>query len=33
MKFHGTFDELKVKLAPLNLDGEWREMANGISKF
>lgn len=32
-KFHGTLDQLKEQLAPLELDGEWEEQANGVWKF
>ena len=33
MKFHGTLDELKEKLLPLDLDGDWSEQTNGVWKF
>src|ERR1700677_3575067 len=32
-KFHGSLSELKDKLAPLGLIGEWRDLPNGIHKF
>jgi predicted nucleotide-binding protein len=32
-KFHGTLQELKDKLLPLDLLGEWEEQPNGVWKF
>src|ERR1700685_2005951 len=32
-KFYGSLSELKDKLAPLALTGEWRDLPNGIHKF
>jgi predicted nucleotide-binding protein len=32
-KFHGTHAELKERLAPLALEGEWEEQPNGVMKF
>jgi predicted nucleotide-binding protein len=32
-KFHGTHAELKERLIPLALDGEWEEQPNGVMKF
>jgi hypothetical protein len=32
-KFHGSLSELKEKLAPLCLGGEWKELTNGVHKF
>jgi hypothetical protein len=32
-KFHGNIDQLKDKLLPLNLDGQWEEQPNGVWKF
>ena len=32
-KFHGTLQELKERLAPLALEGEWEEQPNGVWKF
>lgn len=33
LKFHGSFNDLKSKLTPLGLDGEWQELDNGVVKF
>lgn len=33
LKFHGTLQELKDKLIPLNLIGEWESQPNGIWKL
>ena len=32
-KFYGTLQDLKDKLLPLDLDGEWQEQPNGVWKF
>ena len=32
-KFHGSLQELKDRLLPLDLDGEWLEQPNGVHKF
>jgi predicted nucleotide-binding protein len=32
-RFHGSFDELKGKLAVLSLRGEWEPQQNGVWKF
>lgn len=32
-KFHGTLDDLKERIAPLDLDGEWEQQPNGVWKF
>ena len=32
-KFHGTLEQLKEKLSPLALAGEWEEQPNGVWKF
>lgn len=33
LKFKGTFDELKDRLAPLQLDGKWADGPNGVKMF
>jgi predicted nucleotide-binding protein len=33
LQFHGTHQELKDKLLPLDLDGEWEARPNGVWKF
>jgi hypothetical protein len=33
LKFHGTLQELKDKLIPLNLIGEWESQPNGVWKL
>ena len=33
LKFHGSLDDLKDKLLPLDLDGEWEEQPNQVWKF
>lgn len=33
LQFHGTLDELKDKLLPADLEGEWQEQPNGVWKF
>lgn len=32
-KFYGSFEQLKDRLLPLNLDGEWQEQPNKVWKF
>src|SRR4051794_28753385 len=32
-RFHGSLEELKDKLLPLDLDGEWEQQPNGVWKF
>ena len=32
-RFHGTFQQLKDLLLPLDLDGDWEEQPNRIWKF
>ena len=32
-RFHGSLQELKDTLLPLDLDGEWEALANGVHKF
>ena len=32
-KFHGDFSELRDRLLPLGLEGEWEEQPNGVHKF
>jgi hypothetical protein len=32
-KFHGSLSELKERLVPLGLIGEWKDLPNGIHKF
>ena len=32
-RIHGTLQEFKDRLLPLDLDGEWEELANGVHKF
>lgn len=32
-KFHGTLEQLKDKLLPLDLDGDWEALENGVHKF
>jgi len=33
LKFHGSLDDLKARLEPLCLDGEWESQPNGVWKF
>ncbi len=33
MRFQGKLDDLKAVLAPLHLQGDWAELANGVWKF
>ncbi len=33
LRFHGSLDELKDVLFPLDLDGEWLEQPNGVWKL
>lgn len=33
LRFHGTHQELKDKLLPLDLDGEWEAQPHGVWKF
>lgn len=33
IKFYGTFQELKDRLLPLDLQGEWQSKPNGVWKF
>ena len=32
-KFHGSLDDLKDRLLPLDLDGEWEEKPNSVWKL
>lgn len=32
-KFYGSFEQLKDRLLPLDLDGEWQEQPNQVRKF
>ena len=33
LKFHGSLEELKDRLLPLDLDGEWEEQPNRVWKL
>ncbi len=32
-KFHGSLQEFKDRVLPLNLDGDWEDQPNGVCKF
>lgn len=33
LQFQGSLDQLKDKLLPLDLDGDWQEQPNGVWKL
>jgi predicted nucleotide-binding protein len=33
MKFHGSFEDLKLRIDTLGLGGEWEDQPNGVHKF